>query len=493
MQIVTRFATTVLLAAACSAALASDPVSVVPQTASPGAEQTQQEVSAEIQAIRARINQLESQQKSAARVADENKTRQVVLEDVTRHGQALDVGQFSAGYKDGRLYLGSEDGNFLLRPFLHTQIRDVTVQRQNFKPGGDDDIQNGFEIRRMRFGFDGYAFTPDLSYWFNWGTQRASGSSNVNNAAGTKIGTVSNSLGGNLLLEEAWVKYRINSGDFYLRGGQMRDPLLHDEIIGTVRQQGVERPVASDIFVNGEGFTEAATLIYDPKTWLRTEAGVNHGLRSANTNFLDYPNSNAFNFGAVARAEFKVMGNWKDYAQIGAVDVKDPLLVIGVGADYSERGHSGQTVGVVDIMYAAPSGLSIYGSFIDRYTNHNFGIYQPTITGANIAAPPASVLNRSTNEYAAVIQAGYLFGKHWEPYGRFEYIHVAGTAAGSKNYIPVIAGGVNYYFFGHKCKMSAQLEYLPKGIPFDDTPNDLLASPSGKSEFSGTVQFQLFL
>ena len=236
-----------------------------------------------------------------------------------------------------------------------------------------------------------------------------------------------------------------------------------------------------------------ATLIYDPKTWLRTEAGVNHGLRSANTNFLDYPNSNAFNFGAVARAEFKVMGNWKDYAQMGAVDVKDPLLVIGVGADYSERGHSGQTVGVVDIMYAAPSGLSIYGSFIDRYTNHNFGIYQPTITGANIAAPPASVLNRSTNEYAAVIQAGYLFGKHWEPYGRFEYIHVAGTAAGSKNYIPVIAGGVNYYFFGHKCKMSAQLEYLPKGIPFDDTPNDLLASPSGKSEFSGTVQFQLFL
>ena len=480
-------ASAALLLAVAGPVFASDPVPAQPP------QPAAQDPADEIRAIRTRLNQLESQQKETARKEAEAKTTEQVIDDAVRRSQMLEIGAFSAGHKSGRFYLGSEDGNFLLRPFIHTQIRDVTVVRQDFKPGGDSDTQNGFEIRRLRFGFDGNAFTPDLTYWFNWGTQRASGAANVIDAKGKKIGTVSNSLGGALLLEEAWAKYRIHGTDFYIRGGQIRDPLLHDEIIGTVKQQSVERPIASDIFANGEGFTEAATFIYDPKTWIRTEAGVNHGMRSANTNFLDFPNTNAYNYGVVGRAEFKVMGDWKDYGQIGAVDVKTPLLVIGVAADYSERGHSGQTVGVVDAMYADPCGFSLYGSFIDRFTNHNFGQYQPTITGASITAPPAAVLNKATNEYAAVLQAGYLIGTHWEPYGRFEYIHVVATAGGSHNYIPVIAGGVNYYFVGHRCKLTGQVLYLPKGCPFDDTTNDVLAMPGGKGEFSGVLQFQLFL
>lgn len=489
MKVKNGFTVAALLLAAAGPVLGQDPVQLDASTS----QARTQDPSSEIHAIRARINQLEAQQKEMALKAEVNKTTEQVVGDASHRSQMMEVGSFSAGYKEGRFYVGSEDGNFLFRPFLHLQFRDVTVMRQDFKPGGDDDIQNGFEVRRARFGFDGNVFTPDLSYFFVWGTQRASGTATVNNAAGTKIGTVSNSLGGTPLLEEAWAKYHFTGSDFYVRGGQIRDPLIHDEIIGNTRQQAVERPIASDIFANAEGFTEAVTAIYDPKTWVRAEGGINHGLRSGNTSFLDYPNSNAFNYGVVGRAEFKVMGNWKEYNQIGAVDVTAPLLVIGVGADYSERGHRGQTVGVIDAMYAAPSGLSVYGAFLDRYTNHNFGQYVSTITGANIVAPPASVLDRSTNEYAGFLQVGYLIDKKWEPYGRFEYIHVAGTPAGSKNYIPVIAGGLNYYFFGHKCKMTAQLQYLPKGLPFDDTANDVLAMPSGKGEFSGVVQLQLFI
>ena len=484
MNLKNRFAAALLFAAA-GPVLAQDPAPIAPPSILSAAD--------EIQVIRARLNLLEARQRETLRLAQENRTTEQVIQDADRRSQMLDAGAFSAGHKDGRFFIGSEDGNFLLRPFFQLQVRDVTLERQDFKPGGDQDIQNGFEIRRMRFGFDGNAFTPNLTYFFNWGTQRASGTSNVNNAAGTKIGTTSNNLGGVPLLEEAWVKYRFDNTPFYVRAGQIRDPLIHDEIIGTVRQQATERPITSDIFANGEGFTEAATFIYDPKTWVRTEAGLNHGLRSANTNFLDYPNTNAFNYGVVGRAEFKVFGNWKDYNQIGAVDVTEPLLVIGVAADYSERGHAGQTVGVVDAMYADPNGLSVYGAFVDRYTNHNFGIYNVSSTGTSLVAPPASVLNKATNEYAAVLQAGYLIGKHWEPYGRFEYIHVAGTAAGTKTYIPVTAAGVNYYFYGHRAKLTGQVTYLPNGMPFDDTPNDVLASPGGKSEFSGVLQFQLFL
>ncbi len=483
MKVKRCLATTALMLAIAGSGYAQDPVTV----AAPSAMQVQ---SGEISLLRARLDQLEAEQRAAATKAVVTRTTQQVTDDAVRHSQMLEVGSFSAGHKNGRFYLGSEDGNFNLRPWFHLQVRDVTVQRQNFKPGGDDDIQNGFEIRRMRFGFDGNAFTPDLTYMFNWATVRASGTANVNNAAGTRIGTVSNSLGGAPLLEEAWVKYRINGGDFYIRGGQIKDPLLHDQIVSSRYQQSTERSLIADIFANGDGFTEGATVIYDPKSWVRAEGGVTHGIRSANTNFLDYPNTNAFNFGGAARAEFKVMGDWKDYSQIGAVGVKDTLLVFGVGGDYSERGHAGQTVGVVDVHYADRSGLSVYGAFVDRYTNHNFGIYAASAAGASITAPPANVLNTATNEYGALIQVGYNFNQHLEPFGRFEYMKLQGNPVG-RNYIPAVTAGVNYYFFGHGAKLTAQATYLPHGIPIDDTANDVLAMPSGRSEITASVQFQL--
>jgi hypothetical protein len=490
VKVLNRFATATLMLAVAGPTFAQDPGAAPAQ----GAAATLVDRAAEMSAIRVRLNELEAKQLENARKAAERKTTEQVIEDASKRSEMLEVGNFGAGHQDGRFFIGSDDGKFVLRPFIQLQFREVTVNRQDFKNGGvDDDTQSGFEVRRLRFGFDGNAFTPDLSYFFIWGTTRASGTANVNNAAGTRIGTVSNNLGGALVAEEAWVKYHFADSPFYIKGGNIRDPLSHEQIIGTVRQQAVERSISADVFANGEGYTEGATLIYDPKTWVRTEAGVNHGLRAANTNFLDYPNSNAFNYGAAGRAEFKVFGRWQDYSQIGAVDVKEPLLVVGVGADYSERGHAGQTVGTVDVMYADQNGLSLYGGVMDRYTNHNFGFYQPTITGTNLIAPPATVLNKHTNEYAAFIQAGLLIGKHWEPYGRFEYIHVAGTAAGTDTYIPAVAGGVNYYFYGHRVKLTAQVQYLPKGLPFDDTPNDVLTSLKNKGEISGTVQFQLVL
>ena len=487
MKVLNRLATAALLLAVTSPMFAADPVSMPAQPP--------QDDAAEIKQLRTRLDQLEAQQRAAALKAEQTKTIEQVVDDTNKRSQMLEIGQFSAGHKDGRFYIGSEDGNFNLRPWLHFQARYISNDRQNFKAGGDDEHDSGFEIRRMRFGFDGNAFTPDLTYMFNWATVRANGNANVNNAAGTKIGTVSNNLGGAPLLEEAWVKYRINGGDFYIKGGQIKDPLLHDQIVSSRYQQSTERSLTADIFANGDDFLEAVTFIYDPKSWLRVEAGVTHGSRSANTNFLDYPNTNAFDYGGAARGEFKVFGDWADYNNVGGINskgqaVKD-LLVIGVGADYSERGHSSQLVGVVDATYAMSSGLNVYGSFVDRYTNHNFGIYTQSATGASIAAPPAGVLNTPTNEYAAVIQLGYLIDGHIEPYGRFEYMKLQGTAAGSKNYIPAITGGANYYLYGHGAKLTAQVTYLPNGIPIDDTPNDVLAVPSGHGEFVGEVQFQL--
>ena len=442
----------------------------------------QQDVSSEIQALKARIEQLEAKQKqqqeeTAKKDAElkqqsEQASFDRVLNDADRHSRLFDETGITAGYKDNRFFIGSDDGNFILRPWYHLQIRNVTLWRQDQKPGARDDLENGFEIRRMKIGLDGNMFTPDFTYFFNWATSRTNGTP---------------------ILEEAWVKYRFTDTPFYIKAGQIKDPLLHDQIVSSRYQQSTERSLTADIFANGDAFTEGATFIYDPKTFVRTEAGVNHGLRSANTNFQDFP-ANPFDFGVAGRAEFKLFGRWQDYGQVGAVDVKEPLLVVGVGADSSQRGHATQTVGAVDAQYADPGGLNFYAAAVDRYTNHNFGIATLSAVGASyISNPDPAVLGRATNEYSLLGEAGYQFPNHLEPFGRYEYMHLQGTPAGSRNYFHVITAGVNYYWHGHRAKITAEVIYLPNGLPIDDSGGDVLASGPGKGELSGIVQFQLLL
>jgi hypothetical protein len=453
----------------------------------------QQDVSAEIKALRERLDQLERQQAEARRQQEIKETTAKVADDAARKSMLIDTSGFTAGYEDNRFVIRSADGNFALRPWLHLQFRNVTLLRQDFMAGGRDEIDNGFEVRRMKLGFDGNMFSPDLTYNFNWATSRAAGNSNVVDASGTRIGTVSNSLGGVPILEEAWVKYHFAGTPWSIRGGQIKAPLLHDQIVSSRYQQSAERSLTADVFANGDAFSHGVTLIWDPKNWVRFEGGVTDGLRSANTNFLDFPQGgNAFDYGGIARAEFKLMGRWEDYGQVGAVNVKEPLLVIGVGAAYDERGDSNQTVGVIDAQYADPSGLNFYGAVVDRFTHNNFGFPNTTSSGASFATPSPSVAGDDTNEYAFLLQGGYIINKKWEPFGRYEFMHVAGTPAGSENNIHVITAGVNYYWVGHRAKLTAEIQYLPNGLPFDDSGNDLLTN-NGNGELSAVLQFQLLL
>lgn len=486
------------LCAAVVAALAASAPAV-----KAGDSATQPDVSTEIQALRARIDQLETQQKQQQEQRDKDQQQAALsqtIQDADRHSQLLDIHGIAAGYDSTskRFFIGSDDGSFMLRPWYHMQFRAVANDRKSFYYGGlgRDEVDTGFEVRRIKIGLDGNMFTPDFTYFFNWATSRANGSSNVTGSsgstAGSTIGTVSNSLGGVPILEECWVKYNFHDTPFFIKAGQIKDPVLHDQITSSRYQDSAERSLIADVFVNGDAFTEGVTGIFDPKSWVRTEAGVNHGMRSANTNFFDTP-TNALDWGVAGRAEFKLFGRWQDYGQVGSVDTREPLLVFGVGADYSQRGHSGQTVAAVDGMYADPAGLLLYGSFVDRYTTHNFGIWSQTATGGSITQTNAAVTGKATNEYAPMFEAGYTFANHIEPFGRFEYMHLAGTKAGSQNWVQAITGGCNIFFYGHRLKLTPEIIYLPKGFPIDDGASDVYTSAPGKGEIVGEVQLQLLI
>lgn len=490
------------------AARAAEPVAPV-AAASQAEPTTQADMSAEITALKNRLAQLETRQKQeeqrhaeAMEKLEQKQTADELAHDAQAQDHFLTAEGFTAGYSDGRFIVQSGDGNFVWRPWLHMQFRDVT----NFRKDIDgttkhpiDETDNGFEVRRMRFGFDGNLFSPDFEYFVNWATVRASSSSTVTvkstgtGASTTSTGTVSNNLGGAPLLEEAWVRYHIPTSGFYLKLGQIKDPVLHDQIVSSRYQQSTERSLTADVFANGDAFTEGATVQWvSPHDIIHTEAGVNHGMRSANTNFTDYPHgTNAYDYGFVGRVEYKVMGKWKDYKQVGAVGVNEPLLVYGLGADYSERGHDGQLVAAADVSYADQTGFNFYGAFVDRYTTHNFGAYTQSSTGASIITP-GGMAGRPTNEYGLLAEAGWIFNHKIEPFGRYELLHVVGDSS-THNWTQAVTGGVNYYFQGHRLKLTVQATWLPEGIPFDDTPSDILANSNGKSEVSFVGQLQWLL
>ena len=175
------------------------------------------------------------------------------------------------------------------------------------------------------------------------------------------------------------------------------------------------------------------------------------------------------------------------------VNTNQPLLVVGTGADYSERGHDGQVVMVADAMYGDQNGLSLYGAFLDRYTTHNFGIYNQGLVGASIGTPAATIAGKPTNEYAVVAEGGYIIARHFEPFARYEFMHLQGTPTGSRNWVQEVTAGVNYYFVGHRLKLTGEMIYLPTGLPIDDAANDVFANPSGHTELSFVAQIQLLL
>lgn len=440
-------------ALAAGTALAAEPQAAPVSQAPPAT----QDLNARLDALQAEITQIKARQAAQARQQNESRTTEQLLNDANRHSQLLDAQGVLAGWTAGRFVLQSEDGLYLAHPWLQLQFRNVTSYRQDVKQkGAADDTQNGFEVRRLKFGVDGNLFGKQLTYFTQFAVDRKSG---------------------NVQLEQAYVKYQFDDSPFAVRGGQFKDPLDHEQLAASKVFPAIDRTFTNDQFANAEGFVKGVSFIFDPGKAVRSEVAFHDGLRNFNTNFQDFPTTGIpTDWGAAARVEFKPFGAWKDYEQITAYGVKQNTLVFGAGADYTETGHSAALVHVVDAQLQGVHGLSLYTAYLGRYTKRN--------TSAQI----------DTYDSTFRGQVAWAIDKHWEPYGRYEYVHFNSHefAAHTNTNVQVITAGVNYYLYGQSFKVSADVQYLPKGSPVNDDGIGVLAD-NGHSELVGRVQFQLLL
>ncbi|MDB5291779.1 MAG: phosphate-selective porin family protein [Phycisphaerales bacterium] len=454
-------------------------------TAAAGTEQpSNQELLDKVNALQAQVEQLKSQQQlkqDLDRASGEKSTADAVKVEADRQSQLLSPEGFSAGYTDGKFIIQSPDGRYLLHTWLQLQFRDVTNYRENAQHNGrDNDTQNGFEIRRLKFGFDGNAITPDLTYFLQFAVDR-------------KTGVLS--------LEQAFGKYRLpNTGGLYIKGGQYKEPLDHEQLLASRYLTAVDRTLSNDLFSNSEGFVQGVSLGFDNNGAVRGEFAFTDGQRSANTNFQDFSTTPA-DWGVAARAEYKVTGNWSDYDRTtGAYDTKSDFLVFGAGADYTEAGDTNSLVHVIDGNYGNKNGLGVYGAYTGRAFQHaaigSIGTNGGT-TGKTVGT--------DGYDWSLRGQVSYAIDTHWEPYVQYEYIHLdhSNLPSGVKNDIQVFRAGVNYYFHGTQARLTFDLNYLPDGSPVSDDGIGILAtgastktsgiSHGGGNEFIARAQFQIAL
>lgn len=433
---------------------------------------TRQELLEKIDALQARVEQLERERHgpgdAGARptARDVDQTVSAVRRDADARAANVGLGErFLGAWQDG-FRIRSDDGRFLLHPWLQLQFRGVVNARER---GGDDgessDTQSGFELRRCYLAADGTAGSPDLSYLFIWAVNR-------HNGALDSLAT--------------WVAYHFPGTRFTVKAGQFSNPLDHESLTLSRYQLAADRSLTADVLAGGDDYVQGVQLEVARGDDLRAFFALTDGFDNNNKNFQDYPVGKA-NFGLAGRAEWKIFGNWTDYRDFTAVGDARALCVIGAAFDWTEAGGSDAFRHVVDAQYESPSGIGLYAAYLGRYT-----------TGA-----PA--VDGETYDASVRFQGSYALTPKQEVFARYEFLRLDphGLPSGVHGDVHAVTIGWNYYAAGHRAKFTADVIYLPNGSPANDDGSGILATgdpeptgtlhQGGGNELVARLQFQLYL
>jgi hypothetical protein len=449
--------------------------------ASPTTDPTQAELLKQLDELKAKVEQLEARQHqidTRPSAAEVDATVERVLHDADRHSQLLDAEGFTAGYNKGKFLIQSADGNFVLNPNLQFQYRFVANSRDDGKNGDDSSTDTGFEVRRLKFSFDGTVY-GNIDYKFQWATSRTNGTPT---------------------LDEGWVRYKFKDSPFAIRAGSISSDWDHETGVGSKRQLAVERSYLHDVIVagatNSDIYVQGIQGIYDNGGALRASLAYTDGYASRNTPFTDTGGGSTFlqivnpQWGVFGRVDYKISGDWKQYDDFTALNSTKDLLVLGGGFEWDTATNINALFHTVDVQWEpqAVKGLSVYGAYIGL--QRDFRDAPAGGTGV-------------TYDWGFLAQAGYLLNNHWEVFGRYDYTSFdgdapptagsIGAAANVTDNVHEITGGVNYYIHDHAAKFTADVTWLPNGSPVDLNSTGIPQQSDDSNQFIFRAQFQLLL
>ena len=306
-----------------------------------------------------------------------------------------------------------------------------------------------FLIRRARFKFDGYAYTPKLIYKFELGLSNR-------DLAGASIYT-GNAPRYILDAVVMWNFYK----NFVLWAGQTKLPGNRERVISSANLQLVDRSLLNSNFTIDRDLGLQLRHHFN----LTDKFVVREILSVAQGEGRNITTENLGGHQFTSRLEFLPFGAFKnkgDYSGSSLERESTVKLNVAIGLDHNNnavktRSNQGNYM-VTDEGFYKTDINTVFIDAILKYGGFSFMAEYAKRTADDAVAKnfdgtaTGLVVNEGTGFN---VQSGYLFPKNWELSGRFSSIDI--DHKDLKNQYTL---GFSKYFAGHKLKVQSDLSYL---------------------------------
>lgn len=361
-------------------------------------------------------------------------------------------------------YVERSDNSSLSLSVL-SQMRYTYNHRERGFVTGDDNNTVGFSLPRTRIALDGNIVSSQFNYRVSFDFGDAELSRGNNNAAFSQPST------GSAVLLDAYAQYNFagKREGYYLKFGQYQSIVLTEEAIDSQYQLAIDRSMISEIF--GPGYTQGVALgrVLNDYAW---EIALNDGGRNfliseaENTAFND---QNEADLGVSGRIDWKLKGDWSQFADFTSWRGSNEAYKIGAGFQYQFTGQSNptdltialfpdpvdssqQAMWTLDFQYEN-DGWSFFAAYVGQYVQFQFptGAFRPDLSFQN---------------NAVLLQASWFAAENVEWYARFEtfwidkeYRNAFGQPDG--DIFRLLTAGVTRYLLpeSHAAKLSMDVSY----------------------------------
>ena len=245
-------------------------------------------------------------------------------------------------------------------------------------------------------------------------------------------------------LQDAVVTYKVHDVDdrWSVRAGQFKLPLLREELILDTTQLAVDRSATNSVFTQNR--SQGIELRYAGES-TRFFAALSDGLSTLNS---DFDSAAEADYAFTGRCEWMFAGgDWARFTDFTSFKGSAYAGLLGGAAHFQSGGDTFATGGtttdagqveVTGDVQVEGDGWNAFGAVVFRTVD------------------PAA--GSSTDDLGFVAQGGWMFGDHWEVFGRWDSVIPDDPAED----FSTLTLGVNYYVVpaSHAVKFTVDAQYF---------------------------------
>ncbi len=379
----------------------------------------------EVAQLRQQVAELKGQQNSSW--LDQRRAEEVkaligeVLADADTRASLMADGMV-AGHNGTNFFLASPDGGFRLNLSGGIQFR-YLLNIENGE-GSQDGQDEGFQVRRVRLGFDGHV-TAGRRWDYELVLSHEQGADDDADATFGVVSIIDAKVG-----TQITDNIRVDAGKFKL-------PFSREELISYKRSLAVERSLVHDVFSLERA--EQIQIGYKSDLFL-VRGSISDGAKSEYSEI----GADSVEIALTARVDVRLMGDWKQAADSTSWQGEATALFLG-GAVHYQAGD-GANGGVF-------SDTNVFAWTVDAlFETHGFGV-MGSVFGAHFDDGTLD-----GDSYGLVLDVSYNINDKIQPFGRFEYIDIDTPGLDGEAF--ALTFGFNYFFKGHNAKFTADMVWI---------------------------------